>query len=125
VTTDTTRHIPPELAGLNPPPKKDGPAAAVILAAGVGIFVLGLFTLLNEASGAVHDFLEGFDPGRGVGPLAGKTILAVVAFALTWLVFGLIWRRKDVPIKSVFWVALALGTAGAVMMFPPVFEAFA
>lgn len=45
--------------------------------------VLGLLTTLNGASTGVHDFLE-FD--QDVGPLSGKTILAVIAYLASWAV---------------------------------------
>jgi hypothetical protein len=58
-----------------------GPAAAAVLATGVGPFVLGLLTTLSEASTGVHDFLE-FD--KDVAPLSGKTIIAAIAYLVSW-----------------------------------------
>ena len=46
--------------------RPDGPGAAAMMAAGIGIFVLGLFTLLSEASVPIHDWLESLEFGRGV-----------------------------------------------------------
>ena len=105
--------------------RPDGPGAAVMMAAGIGIFVLGLFTLLSEASVSIHDWLESLEFGRGVGPLAGKTILGTVGFFASWIVLGIAWRTKELDLRRWFWIALALGVVGAVMMFPPVFQAFA
>jgi hypothetical protein len=123
----TTNHdeIVPELADLHLPDKPDGPGAAATLAAGIGIFVLGLLTTLNEASAAIHDFLDAFDGEGGVGPLSGKTTVAAIFFFGAWAILGAIWRRKDIDLKRVFWIGIALGVAGAILMFPPVFEAFA
>ena len=112
----------PELEPLHLEDRVDGPAAAVMMSAGIGTFVLGLLTLLAEASVPVHDFLE-FD--SGVGPLSGKTLLASAAFLLSWLVLGLTMRHKEVDLRRWFWIAFALGVVGAVLMFPPVFQAFA
>ena len=42
--------------------RPDGPGAAVMMAAG-RIFVLGLFTLLSEASVSIHDWLESLESG--------------------------------------------------------------
>ena len=117
--------VAPELDELHLPDKPDGPAAAVMLSAGIGIFVLGLMTLLNEMSEGINKFLLSFEMGRGVGPLAGKTILGALAFFVSWLVLGLAWRKRNIDIKRMFWVGLVLGVLGAVLMFPPVFEAFA
>lgn len=96
----------------------------MIVAAGVGVFFLGLFTVLSEASEGIHDFLGSLSFEQGVGPLAGKTILASLAFFVTWGILGFLWKDKDQNIKTMFWIGLWLGVAGAVMTFPPVFTAF-
>ena len=114
----------PELDPLRLEDRVDGPAAAVMMSAGIGIFVLGLFTVLSEASVAIHDFLGDLEFGRGVGPLAGKTLLASAGFLASWVVLGLAMRHKEVDLKRWFWIAFALGVIGAVLMFPPVFQAF-
>jgi hypothetical protein len=115
----------PEVDALHLDERPDGPGAAVMMAAGIGIFVLGLFTLLSEASVPIHDWLESLEFGRGVGPLAGKTILGTVGFFASWIVLGMAWRTKELDLRRWFWIALALGVVGAVMMFPPVFQVFA
>jgi hypothetical protein len=115
----------PEVDALHLDERPDGPGAAVMMAAGIGIFVLGLFTLVSEASVSIHDWLESLEFGRGVGPLAGKTILGTVGFFASWIVLGIAWRTKELDLRRWFWIALALGVIGAVMMFPPVFQAFA
>jgi hypothetical protein len=118
-------HKAPELEELHLADKPDGPGAAAVLAAGIGIFILGLLTTLNEVSVGLHDWLQSFEMGRGVGPLAGKTTVAVIAWAIAWVILGAAWRKKDVNIKRMFWFGLVLGLLGVVLMFPPVFLAFA
>src|SRR5918994_2040591 len=54
--------------------KPEGPISAAIIAAGIGAAALGLFTTLAEASATVKDWLQWNDR---VGPLSGKTLLAV------------------------------------------------
>jgi hypothetical protein len=115
----------PELEPLNLADRVDGAAAAVMMSAGIGIFVLGLLTVLSEASVPIHDFLETLEFDAGVGPLAGKTLLASVGFFLSWAVLGAVMRHKEVDLRRWFWIAFALGVIGAVLMFPPVFQAFA
>lgn len=115
----------PEVDALHLDERPDGPGAAVMMAAGVGIFVTGLFTVLSEASVPIHDWLESLEFGRGVGPLAGKTILGTLSFFTSWIVLGMAWRTKELDLRPWFWIALALGIVGAVMMIPPVFQAFA
>jgi hypothetical protein len=115
----------PEVDALHLDERPDGPGAATMMAAGIGIFVLGLFTLLSEASIPIHDWLESLEFERGVGPLAGKTILGSLSFFASWLVLGIAWRTKELDLRRWFWIALALGLVGAALMFPPVFQAFA
>ncbi|MBI2168892.1 MAG: hypothetical protein HYU28_05245 [Actinobacteria bacterium] len=117
--------VAPELEPLHLVDKPDGPGAAAMISAGIGIFVLGLFTVLSEASESIHVFLEDFQGPVGVGPLAGKTILGSLAFIVSGLGLGAVWWKRDIDLKKAFWVGLALGIAGALMLFPPFFQAFA
>jgi hypothetical protein len=102
--------------------KPSGPATAVVLASGVGAFVLGLFATLNEASAGISDFLRFADD---VGPLSGKTIIATASFFVAWAVLGYMWRGREIvwrPVLIATVVLLALGFLGT---FPTFFEAFA
>lgn len=117
--------VAPELADLNLADKPDGPGAAAMLAAGIGIFVTGLFTVLSEMSEGIHDLLGDMDFGVGVGPLAGKTTFGVIGFIAAWVILGYMWKDKEVDIKRMFWIGFVLGVVGALFMFPPVFLAFA
>jgi hypothetical protein len=114
-----------ELEPLELKARPDGPGAAAMLAAGIGILTLGVVTALSEASVAVHDWLETLDFGRGVGPLAGKTIVAAGTFFVAWLLLGLALRGREVRLAVWFWVALVMAVGGAVLLFPPVFTSFA
>ena len=116
--------VAPELEGLNLTDKPDGPAAAVMISAGIGIFVLGLLTTLAVISGDVKSFLLWWEWGQGVGPLAGKSTLAVLSWLISWLILGLLWRKKDVELKPAFYIGLTLGILGAIGTFPPFFELF-
>jgi hypothetical protein len=99
-----------------------GPVAAAVLAAGIGAFVLGLLTTLSEASTDVHDFLE-FD--EDVGPLSGKTIIAVVAYAASWAVLHGLWRRQNRPLRPILIATAVLIALGVLGTFPTFFQAFA
>src|SRR6476620_7216358 len=72
----------------------NGPAAAALLGAGLGSATLGLMIVLVEASPrGFKNWLNFYDP---VGPLSGKTIIAVAVYALSWLVLGFALRGKNV-----------------------------
>lgn len=125
MTNNANTDMAPELRDLELPDKPDGPGAAAIISAGIGIFVLGLFTALSEASEGIHDFLGDMAFDQGVGPLAGKSILATLAFFISWGILGLSLKDNEVDIKRSFWLGLGLGIVGAILTFPPVFTAFA
>jgi hypothetical protein len=115
----------PEIAELDLEERPDGLAAAAMLAAAIGVFALGLLTVLAEASVGIHDWLETWDFGQGVGPLAGKTTLAVIIWLVSWgaLAFGL--RGKEVDLKGWIWASAILGILGVLGTFPPFFTSFA
>jgi fluoride ion exporter CrcB/FEX len=125
IATHHDEQVAPELADLHLQDKPDGPGAAMMISAGIGIFVLGLLTVLAEASTEVKDWLQKWEWDQGVGPLAGKTTIASIAYFASLLVLWLIWRRKDVNLKTAFYVGLGLGVLGAVGTFPTFFQAFA
>lgn len=115
----------PELAALDLPDKPDGPGAAMMISAGIGIFVLGLLTVLAEASEDAKTWLERWEWDQGVGPLAGKTTIASLAYVLSLVVLWAVWRRSDIDLKTAFYIGLALGVLGAIGTFPTFFQAFA
>lgn len=99
-----------------------GPVAAAVLATGIGAFVLGLLTTLSEASTGVHDFLE-FD--EGVGPLSGKTIIAVIAYFASWAILQGLWRRQNPALRPIVIATAVLIVLGVLGTFPTFFQAFA
>lgn len=108
--------------------KPNGPAAAVVLAAGIGAFVLGIMITLAEMSAdfaSFLDFSKNYGLGSGVGPLSGKVILASAAFFLSWIGFGYAWRSKDVNFRRIFVSAMVLLALGFALTFPPIFDLFA
>jgi hypothetical protein len=105
-----------------PPQRSEGPAAAALLAAGAGALTLGLLTTLAEASTDIRVWLAFYDR---VGPLSGKTIIAVGVWLVVWLVLQLTAARRLALTRTVltaFAVLLALGVLGT---FPTFFDLFA
>jgi hypothetical protein len=99
-----------------------GPVAAAVLATGIGAVVLGVLTTLNEASTDVHDFLEFTDD---VGPLSGKTTLAVIAYFGSWAILHGVWRRQNPALRPILIATLVLVALGILGTFPTFFQAFA
>ena len=109
------------------PTKPNGPVAAAFVAAGIGSLVLGLFVVLNEVSTDINDFLKfdaNYGVGTGVGPLSGKVTLAVIAYAISWIVLHFMWRGKELPFGKAFAASLILVGIGFALTFPPIFTLF-
>ena len=101
-----------------------GGGAAAFLAGGIGCFVLGLLVTLTEMPALVglKNALNWTNP---VGPLSGKTGVAVIAFLVSWAVAHFAMRTKDVNLKTYVIVAGVLTALGFLMTFPPFFDLFA
>jgi hypothetical protein len=115
--------------------KPTGPAAAVMIASGIGSFVIGIGVILNEYSEVIKswigvdfraflEFDKNFGLGAGVGPLSGKVVLATIAFVVAWLVLHYAWRRRDVDLRRAFTATLVLVALGFALTFPPIFTLF-
>jgi hypothetical protein len=116
--------------------KPNGPVVAAFLAAGVASLVIGIGVVLNEASATIKNaigidfnaflqFDKNFGLGSGVGPLSGKVGLAVIAFVLSWVLFHVWLRGKEVNFRNGFIAALVLIGLGFALTFPPIFKVFA
>jgi hypothetical protein len=99
----------------------NGPAAAALLAAGIGSLALGLFVILAEASNSVKNALNFYNP---VGPLSGKTTGAIIIWILSWMILHSSWKNKQVSFAGVFTISLILIVLGLLGTFPPFFDLF-
>lgn|SRR5574342_224397 len=104
------------------PDRPEGPIAAAILAGGVGCLALGVLTTLSEASSSIKDWLNWYNP---VGPLSGKTTLAVIIWLVAWLGLHLAYRRTTYETRRALTIALVLVALGVLGTFPTFFQAFA
>ncbi len=100
----------------------NGAGAAALLAAGIGLFVIGLMTTLASASAAWGSRLNWWSP---VGPLSGKTGVGVMVWLVAWIALHARYRDTDVDLGRALrwtWVLILLGWLGT---FPPFYELFA
>ena len=109
-------------SGEVPTAVPDGPLAAVLLAAGIGAFALGLFTTLAEASAA---FRERLVLNAAVGPLSGKTVWATVVFVVAWAILAARMRNRDGLLRSATTIFVVLTLLGLLGTYPIFFQAFA
>jgi hypothetical protein len=99
----------------------NGPAAAALLAAGIGSLALGLFVILAEALNSVKNALNIYGP---VGPLSGKTSFAIAIWLAAWIILHISWKNKQVNFAGVYAVSLILIILGLLGTFPPFFDLF-
>jgi hypothetical protein len=118
---DTRTPEPTTASEIDVVEKPEGPIVAAILAGGVGCFALGVLTTLSEASTRVADWLQWNDR---VGPLSGKTLVAVIVWLVAWAILHLIFRNKQVETRTALAISLVLIGLGAVGTFPTFFQAF-
>lgn len=117
-----TRSASLAAAGFDAAPRRhSGPAAAVVLAAGIACFALGLLSILTAASGSVSDALT---LSERVGDVSGLSLATAGTYFVSWGVLAIVWRRADPPLARVAAVSAALVGVGLLGTFPPVFNAF-
>jgi hypothetical protein len=100
----------------------NGPVAAAMLAGGLGSAIIGLLTVLAEASEPIRNALNWWSPA---GPLTGKALSGVIVFFVSWVVLHLIFRGKNVNFVRAATIALILLGLGLLGTFPPFFVLFA
>ena len=84
-----------------------GKALAALVAAGVGCAALGVLTTLAELSTGLKSVLNFYD---SVGPLSGKTTVAVLVWLIAWYVLARRWHARP-PVMTSALVA-TFGHAG-------------
>jgi len=97
----------------------NGEAAAAILAAGIGSAALGFVTAVSEVAGSLRPMLAFYRP---VGPLSGRTLIAVAAWLVSWLLLHNSWKGRQVNFSKIFIWALIFIALGLFGTFPPPFE---
>lgn len=101
--------------------KPNGEAAASILGAGIGLAIYGFTVTLAEAVAAVKTALT---LNADVGPLSGKTTVAVVAWLVAWGVLHFFWKDKETDFNKVFVASLILIGIGLLGTFPIFYDLF-
>ena len=98
-----------------------GPAAAALIASGIGTFVIGLMTTGAVLSAGLKGFLNWWNPA---GPLTGKTGIGIILWLVSWILMHTMWKDKDYDLGKAFTITLIFIGLGLLLTFPPVFEAF-
>jgi hypothetical protein len=110
-----------QIFGIEGEQRPNGAAAAAILAASVGVFVIGLLTTLGESIHSIGNWLNWYNP---TGSLSGKTTMGVIVWLVVWVGAHYLLRRQEVNLTRPVQIAALLLIVGLVLMFPLVFQAF-
>ena len=112
-TTSSPTHLP------------TGPAAAALLAAGLGLLALGLSHVLSEASTAVKNAMQMLGtlwiPGApGIGPYSGKETVGLLVWLVSWAALHVVLRKRDIDLVATgIWAFVLVGLATTIL-WPPV-----
>jgi hypothetical protein len=99
----------------------DRAMGASMIASGIGSFVLGIAIVLSEVNVDIKSFLTWTS---GVGPLSGKTGVAVIAFIASWALLHFVFKSKPITLMTSFIITVVLVVLGLLLTFPPVFMSF-
>jgi len=91
-------------------------AAAAVLAAATGAFMLGVLAFAGDASRAVAHAVNVWNP---TGPLSGVTAAAIIIWLVTGFVLARSGRGRALKFPPINRFALALVIAGMLLRFPP------
>lgn len=103
--------------------KVNGPAAAALLAGGIGSAALGLITLIYEINDK-SAFAKSMAWYKPVGGLSGKSSWAIIIFFVSWAILHYIWKDKDTDFARISSISIALLVVGLLGTFPPVWHLF-
>lgn len=97
----------------------NGAALAAFLGAGIGVFAMGAFVILNEAGLFSAPAL--YAPAGGV---TGRTAFATATWLAAWALLHSRWRRRHLDPGRVYVTTLVLVALGVLLTFPPVWGLF-
>jgi len=95
--------------------------SAAFIASGIGSIVLGLTIVGAEVNANIKSFLTFIG---AVGPLSGKTTLAVIGFVVSWIILHFVFRNRPMKLATGFIITVILLVVGLLLSFPPVFTSF-
>lgn len=119
-------------AGASKSPGVDGPAAAALLSAGFGCFLMMVSHHLGDTSKVREQFiwmLGSWIPGSHnasklygeIGSYSGKETVLLLGWLMSWFVLHQLWRRRNIPSTVLFLGMFSFFVAATVMSWHPLF----
>ncbi|MGH8217848.1 MAG: hypothetical protein ACREUT_04695 [Steroidobacteraceae bacterium] len=94
----------------------NGPAAAAVLAAWIGGFILGVLSIAGDAFRGMARALDFWNP---TGPLSGVTDVTIIVWLVSWFALSRLWARRNLALRRINRTAALLFIAGLLLTFPP------
>lgn len=107
------------------PPLPIGPAAAALIAAGLGLLGLSASHVLSEASVPFKDAMQtlgnAWMPGAtGIGPYSGKETVGLLVWLGSWIALHAALRKREVSLIAAGVVTFVLLGVATTLLWPPV-----
>jgi hypothetical protein len=99
----------------------NGSGAAAILSAAIGSFMVGVLAIAADKFPSIKSLMVFYKP---TGPLSGVTTVAILIWLLTWGVLEVSWRKRNVALTAICFIAFALLGMSLLLTFPPIADLF-
>lgn len=106
----------PTAPATQPDALPTGPAAAALLATGIGSLSLALLAIAADRVPSLQHVLIFYRP---TGPLSGVTTSAIAVWLAIWAILHLRWRTRNVNLRPICIAAFCLFVIGLLLTFPP------
>ncbi|HMG84426.1 MAG TPA: hypothetical protein VK574_01710 [Terracidiphilus sp.] len=110
-----------QVSGVSAMLMPNGPGAAAVLAASIGCFAIGVFSVTADKFPALAKVLIFYAP---TGPLSGVSTAAIAAWLMAWAVLRYYWQRRMVDLGRTNLFAFLLLACGVLLTFPPIGDLF-
>jgi hypothetical protein len=126
-----TKKVGVERSYAHSPPPVSGPAAAALISALLGCFLMMVSHHIGDTSQAAAEFLwkigswipgsEMFNKSPGeIDSYYGKETVLLVSWLVSWSGLHQLWKNKQIPFSWIFW-SFSLLVAATVMAWHPLF----
>lgn len=102
----------------SPTMKKNGSAAAAMIASMIAILSLGIVNLIaimsNDAKLIIHEIGKAWIPGaEAIGPYSGKETIMLLGWGISWIILYFALRNRDVRLSRytiIFIIGVGIAT---------------